>query len=120
MTISSITRQGAFEPFELQVSRNQIMGHRVVNVFGYNADIDTALETVWPQGGVLTRPAAALAMTVSSSSTDAPTSSGKSTDSPWRMRLRKRCATSPRGSRARWRGERGMGHESRVMKTRSG
>ena len=70
MTISSITRQGAFEPFELQVSRNQIMGHRVVNVFGYNADIDTALETVWPQGGVLTRPAAALVMTVSSSSTD--------------------------------------------------
>jgi hypothetical protein len=43
------------------------MGHRVVNVFGYNADVDTALETVWPQGGVLTRPAAALAMTVSSS-----------------------------------------------------
>lgn len=70
MTISSISRQGAYEPFELQVSRNQIMGHRVVNVFGYNADIDTALETVWPQGGVLTRPAAALAMTVSSSSTD--------------------------------------------------
>lgn len=70
MTISSISRQGAYEPFELQVSRNQIMGHRVVNVFGYNADVDTALETVWPQGGVLTRPAAALAMTVSSSSTD--------------------------------------------------
>ena len=66
-TISSISRQGAYEPFELQVSRGQIMGHRVVNVFGYNADIDTALETVWPQGGVLTRPAAALAMTVSSS-----------------------------------------------------
>jgi hypothetical protein len=69
-TISSISRQGAYEPFELQVSRGQIMGHRVVNVFGYNADIDTALETVWPQGGVLTRPAAALAMKVSSSSAD--------------------------------------------------
>ena len=70
MTISSISRQGAYEPFELQVSRNQIMAHRVVNMFGYNADVDTAIETVWPEGGVLTRPAAALAMTVSSSSAD--------------------------------------------------
>lgn len=69
-TISSISRQGAYEPFELQVSRGQIMGHRVVNMFGYNADVDTAIETVWPEGGVLTRPAAALAMTVSSSSAD--------------------------------------------------
>jgi hypothetical protein len=70
MTISSISRQGAYEPFELQVSRNQIMAHRVVNMFGYNADVDTAIETVWTEGGVLTRPAAALAMTVSSSSAD--------------------------------------------------
>jgi hypothetical protein len=70
MTISSISRQGAYEPFELQVSRNQIMAHRVVNMFGYNADVDTSIETVWPEGGVLTRPAAALAMKVSSSSAD--------------------------------------------------
>jgi hypothetical protein len=43
MTISSITRQGAFEPFELQVARaTRSMGHSsVVNVFGYNADVDT-------------------------------------------------------------------------------
>jgi len=65
--ISSISRQGAYEPFELQVSRGQIAGHRALTVFGYNADIDTAEETVWPDGGIAPRPAAALQMKVSSS-----------------------------------------------------
>lgn len=65
---SSITRTGATEPFELQVARGQIPWHESVSVFGYNADIDTALETVWPHGGVLTSPAAALQLSVSSGS----------------------------------------------------
>jgi hypothetical protein len=34
--ISSISRFGLTEPFELQVARGQITGHRSVTVFGYN------------------------------------------------------------------------------------
>jgi len=66
--ISSITRQGAFEPFELQVSRGQIQGHRSVIVFGFNPDVDTTQVSVWPLPSLITFPASALQMTVSSTS----------------------------------------------------
>lgn len=69
-TISSITRQGAFEPFGLQVSRGQIQGHSSVIVFGYNADVDTSEESVWPDGGLVPHPAAASVLKISSSSND--------------------------------------------------
>jgi hypothetical protein len=69
-TISSITRQGQFEPFELQVSRGQIQGHKTLFKFGNNADIDGSLETIWSQGGLYAYPAAATVMKVSSSSND--------------------------------------------------
>jgi hypothetical protein len=68
--LSSISRFGLTEPFELQVSRGQITGHRSVAVFGYNPDVDTTRVTVWPYTGILPLPAAALQMKVSSSSTD--------------------------------------------------
>jgi hypothetical protein len=67
-TISSITRQGAFEPFELQVSRGQIQGHRNVTVFGFNPDVDSTQVSVWPLPSLITFPASALQMTVSSTS----------------------------------------------------
>ncbi len=66
--LSSISRFGLTEPFELQVARGQITGHRSVIVFGYNPDVDTARVTVWPYTGVIPLPAAALQMKVSSSS----------------------------------------------------
>jgi len=66
--ISSITRQGAFEPFDLQVSRGQIQGHRNVTVFGFNPDVDTSQVSVWPLSSLITFPASALQMTVSSTS----------------------------------------------------
>jgi len=66
--ISSVTRQGAFEPFDLQVSRGQIQGHRNVTVFGFNPDVDTTQVSVWPLPSLITFPASALQMTVSSSS----------------------------------------------------
>lgn len=66
-TISSITRQGAYEPFDLQVARGQIQGHRSVVVFGFNPDVDTSQVSVWPLPSLITFPAAALQMTVSSS-----------------------------------------------------
>jgi hypothetical protein len=74
-TISSITRQGTFEPFGLQVSRGQIQGHSTVIVFGYNPDVDTSEETIWPDGGLIPHPTVASVLKISSSSA-ADTSDG--------------------------------------------
>ena len=68
--ISSITRVGTSEPFELQVARGQVAWHYDVHKFGFNPDIDDALETVWAQGGLYSYLAAATQLSVSSSSTD--------------------------------------------------
>jgi hypothetical protein len=64
----SVTVQGAYEPFDLQVARGQIMGHSVVTVFGYNPDVDTSEETVWPDGGTIPHPTTASVLKISSSS----------------------------------------------------
>lgn len=66
----SITASGKVEPFGLQVSRGQIMGHRAVTIFGYNPDVDTSEETIWTGGGIITHPAAAGVLKVSSGSTN--------------------------------------------------
>ena len=66
--VSSVTQRGLYEPFELQVSRGQIAFHRNVTVFGFNADVDTTQVSVWPLPSLITFPAAAIQMTVSSSS----------------------------------------------------
>lgn len=73
--ISSITRIGTSEPFELQVARSQISWHYPLHKFGFNPDIDDAVETVWAQGGLYSYLAAATQLSVSSSST-ADTSAG--------------------------------------------
>lgn len=65
--VSSVTRAGAHEPFELQVARGQIAYHRPQFKFGFNPDVDNVLETVWAQGGLYSYPASATTMTVSSS-----------------------------------------------------
>jgi hypothetical protein len=64
---SSVTRQGTFEPFGLQVSRGQIQGHSTVIVFGYNPDVDTSEETIWPDGGLIPHPTVASVLKISSS-----------------------------------------------------
>ena len=73
--VSSITRIGTSEPFELQVSRGQIAYHEFIHKFGYNPDIADSNETVWSQGGLYTYPTSASTMYISSSST-ADTSAG--------------------------------------------
>lgn len=67
-TYSSATRQGAYEPFELQVARGQVDGHNALFKFGINGDVGTSVETVWAQGGTYAYPAAATVMKISSSS----------------------------------------------------
>ena len=66
-TLSSITREGRTEPFELQVARNQIQGHKTLFKFGNNGDINGSVETIWSQGSIYAYPASAIAMKVSSS-----------------------------------------------------
>ena len=73
--VSSVSRVGTTEPFELQVARGQISYHKTNFKFGFNSDIDDSLETVWTQGGLYSHPSSASTMTVSSSST-ADTSAG--------------------------------------------
>lgn len=68
--IASVTQRGKFEPFELQVSRGQVAWHRPVVVFGFNPDVDTTPETIWPSDGILPYPSSAIQMKVSSGSAD--------------------------------------------------
>ena len=51
--VASVTRAGAYEPFELQVSRGQIMGHSITNIFAYGTTPATAglFRTVWENMG---------------------------------------------------------------------
>ena len=67
--ISSISRIGTTEPFELQIARRQIAWHYNVHKFGFNPDIDDAIETVWAQGGLYSYLSAATQLSISSSST---------------------------------------------------
>lgn len=49
VNLPSITQNGKYEPFQLQVSRNQITGHSPQNIFGYGTTPATAslFRTVW-------------------------------------------------------------------------
>ena len=66
----SVTVQGAYEPFNLQVARGQIMGHSAVTVFGYNGDLDQTEESIWPDGGTVPHPTSASVLSIVSTSTD--------------------------------------------------
>jgi hypothetical protein len=59
----SITRLATHEPFELQVSRNQIPYHKRIFKFGFNPDVNGSNETIWDVGGLYVYPSSALAMT---------------------------------------------------------
>jgi len=66
--IRSITQVGTSEPFELQVARGQIPGHKHVFKFGVNPVVQNVEETVWEGGGLYVYPSSALIMTVASAS----------------------------------------------------
>lgn len=66
--IRSITQVGTSEPFELQVARGQIPGHKSVFKFGLNPSVQNVEETVWEGGGLYVYPSSALIMTVTSAS----------------------------------------------------
>jgi hypothetical protein len=68
--VSSVTRMGSYEPFDLQVARGQITMHRSFCQFGANGAVGASLETVWVGSSLYTFPSSAAATTISSSSTD--------------------------------------------------
>jgi len=68
--VSSITRIGTSEPFELQIARGQIAWHNPLFKFGNNATVGNSLETIWAEGGLYSYLTAATVLKVSSSSTD--------------------------------------------------
>jgi hypothetical protein len=45
--VSSVTRNGAYEPFDLQVGRGQILGHQGINIFGYSTAIGNVEQAIW-------------------------------------------------------------------------
>jgi hypothetical protein len=63
----SQTYYGKNEAFELEVVRGLIPGHSAITVFGYNPDLDTSEESVWPDGGTVPHPTTASVLKVSSS-----------------------------------------------------
>jgi hypothetical protein len=72
-TYSSATRQGAYEPFDLQVSRNQVDGHSPIQIFGYSAAVgNTALGPLWEglttSGGAYAYPSSAAPLVLVSDS----------------------------------------------------
>lgn len=67
--ISSISRIGKYEPFELQVGRGQISYHSLVNVQGYNAAQHTTFRAVWENSNTTdyVYPSASVTMSFTSS-----------------------------------------------------
>ena len=65
---ASITRAGAYEPFDLQVARGQIAGHSTVSIFGYQPSVGTSSIAVWENASAYTFPASASTMVVASGS----------------------------------------------------
>ncbi len=61
-TYSSATRQGSYEPFDLQVARGQIDGHSTVNIYGYQPTVGTTLIPIWENATAYTYPGSAITM----------------------------------------------------------
>lgn len=74
--VSSVTRFGKYEPFELQVSRGQITMHETVYKFGYSSVIDGTTYPIWNLAANRTYLTTAAQMKVSSSSANDTSPSG--------------------------------------------
>ena len=62
----SVTVQGAYEPFDVQVARNQIMGHSTQNIYGYQPAVTTTNIPLWENASVYVYPVAATSMNLAS------------------------------------------------------
>jgi len=67
-SVNSITRQAKYEPFDLQVARNQIYGHQTLSLFGYQAAVGNTKIPVWENATTYTYITSASTLTLASSS----------------------------------------------------
>jgi len=72
-TVNSITQNGRYEPFDLQIARNVIYGHRGIEIFGFTPNIaNTASGPMWEgqtqSGGLYAYPGSAVPLVLVSSS----------------------------------------------------
>jgi hypothetical protein len=63
----SVTVQGAYEPFDVQVARGQIMGHSTLNIYGFQVAVTTTNIPVWEVAGAYVYPVSATVMHLASS-----------------------------------------------------
>ena len=70
----SVTVQGAYEPFDLQVARGQIMGHSILSLFGYQQSVSTTSIPVWENAAAYTYITSASTLTLASTSASDNTS----------------------------------------------
>jgi hypothetical protein len=68
--LSSITRMGLYEPFDLQVARGQITGHSTVNIYGYQPSVGTTFIPIWENATDYTFPVTAITMYLTGSAGD--------------------------------------------------
>ena len=68
MSYNSISQKQLSEPFELQIARGQIPGHKHISKFGFNSAVSTSTDTIWARGGDYNWLAAATVLKISSSS----------------------------------------------------
>lgn len=64
----SITKNGKFEDFNLQVARGQITNHSSVNIFGYQSAVGTSFIPAWENAASYAYPGSAVVMTIASAS----------------------------------------------------
>jgi hypothetical protein len=70
----SVTKVGAYEPFDLQVARNQIAGHQILSLFGYQAAVGNTAIPVWENATAYTYITSASTLTLVSTSASDNTS----------------------------------------------
>jgi hypothetical protein len=68
--VSSISRFGLYEPFDLQVARGQITGHSTVNIYGYQPAVVQTFIPLWENATAYTYPVAATIMNLAGSNGD--------------------------------------------------
>ena len=72
--VASVTRSGAYEPFDLQVARNQIYGHSTISLFGYQSAVGNTKIPVWENATAYTYITSASTLTLVSTSASDNTS----------------------------------------------
>jgi hypothetical protein len=68
--VSSITRVGTYEPFDLQVARGQITMHSTVNIYGYQPSVAQTYIPLWENATAYTYPVAATKMNLAGTAGD--------------------------------------------------